>query len=163
MDPAAERARLDAASGYRLTIILDPAGEKKDAMLESWAQHQTSPLAWMRLDQADNDPWHFFPRLHACLHNTGLFSTTLSPQGKNPIWEDYLGAALNDAIGVPRDFFLILDDYDLISSPVIHQALGWMLDYIPHRMHLLVTSRQPLPLPVPRLRLRCQLLEIDLD
>jgi len=163
MDPAAELVRLNAASDYRLTIIVDPDGETKDAILESWVHHQSLPLAWMHLDESDNDPMRFFPCLQACLHDTGLFPTALPPHDETPAWEDYLTEALNAAIDVPGDFFLILDDYHLISSPEIHQALGWMMDYIPDQMHLLITSRQPLPLPVPRLRLRRLVLEIDLS
>lgn len=162
MNPAAELVRLEAASDYPLTIILDPTGEAKDAILEAWAHHQPRPLAWMHLDESDNDPTRFFPRLQACLHDTGLFPTALPLHAENPVWEDYLTEAVNAAIDIPGDFFLILDDYHLISSPEIHQALGWMLDYIPDQMHLLITSRQRLPLPVPRLRLRHLVLEIDL-
>jgi LuxR family maltose regulon positive regulatory protein len=160
--PAAELVRLDAASDYRLTIILDTDGETKDAILDAWAHHQPLPLAWMHLDHSDNDPMRFFPCLQACLHDTGLFPTVPSLHDEKPVWEDHLTQALNAAIDAPGDFFLILDDYHLITSPEIHQALGWMLDYIPDQMHLLITSCQPLPLPVPRLRLRHLVLEIDL-
>jgi LuxR family maltose regulon positive regulatory protein len=163
MDLAAELVRLEAASDYRLTTILDPGGEKKDAILEAWAHHQPRPLAWMHLDPCDNDPMRFFPCLQACLHDTGLFPTAPSLHDETSAWEDYLTEALNAAIDIPGDFFLILDDYHLISSPEIHEALGGVLDYIPDRMHLIITSRQPLPLPLPRLRLRRQLLEIDLS
>ena len=163
MYPAAELVRLEAASDYRLTTILDPDGETKDALLEAWAHHQPRPLAWMHMDHGDNDPMRFFPCLQACLHDTGLFPSAPPLHDETPVWEDYLTETLNAAIDIPGDFFLILDDYHLISSPEIHQALGWMLDYIPDRMHLIITSRQELPLPVPRLRLRRQVLEIDLS
>lgn len=117
----------------------------------------------MHLDHGDNDPMRFFPCLQACLHDTGLFPSAPPLHDETPVWEDYLTETLNAAIDIPGDFFLILDDYHLISSPEIHQVLGWMLDYIPDRMHLIITSRQELPLPVPRLRLRRQVLEIDLS
>ena len=159
---AAELAKLDAASGYRLILILDPSGVRKDAMLQKWIYHQTYPFAWIRLDHSDNELVSFIPHLRACMGSTGLFPTALPLQDECPTWEDCLTATLNAAIDVPQDFFLILDDFHNITSPDIHRALGWMLDYIPEQMHLLITSRQPFPLPVPRLRMRRQVLEIVL-
>ena len=162
MDPAAELARLDAAPGYRLTIIIDPDGETKDALLQSWTERQACPFAWLGVQQSDNDPAIFFSRLQACLRSTGHFPAAPACHGDNPAWEEYLTEALNDAIDLAGDFFLIIDGYELITTPEIHQALGWVLDYIPDPMHLIITSRQQLPLPIPRLRLRRQLLEIEL-
>jgi LuxR family maltose regulon positive regulatory protein len=51
----------------------------------------------------------------------------------------------------------------LIHNPLIHDALGFLLDYQPPHMHLLIATRADPPLPLPRLRARGQMTEVRAD
>ena len=59
-----------------------------------------------------------------------------------------------------RGCVLILDDYHLISSPVIHSTIAALLQHLPENMHLVIGSRADPPLPLARLRAKGQLLEL---
>src|SRR5262249_2965283 len=47
-----------------------------------------------------------------------------------------------------------------IDTPAIHQALAFLLDHLPPRLHLIMTTRADPPLPLARLRARGQLAEL---
>jgi len=64
---------------------------------------------------------------------------------------------------LPRRFALALDDYHLITSRPVHEALVFLLDHLPAQMHLILISREDPPLPLARLRGRSQLAEIRAD
>ena len=66
--------RLDAGvrAGYRLVLVSAPAGFGKTTLVGDWVQGKreaTSPLpiAWISLDEGDNDPVRFFACLLAAL------------------------------------------------------------------------------------------------
>jgi LuxR family maltose regulon positive regulatory protein len=51
---------------------------------------------------------------------------------------------------------LVLDDYHLVTSPAVHQALQFLLEHQPSLMHLIISTRQDPPLPLHQLRARGQ-------
>ena len=46
----------------------------------------------------------------------------------------------------------VLDDYHLLEDPSIHQALAFLLDHLPPRLHLVLTTREDPDLPLARWR-----------
>jgi LuxR family maltose regulon positive regulatory protein len=54
----------------------------------------------------------------------------------------------------------VIDDYHLISNPVIHDAMRFFLRHQPENMTLVVLSRNLPQLGIANLRVRDQLLEI---
>ena len=69
-------------------------------------------------------------------------------------------ALLNEVAGFPKNFALVLDDYQVIQSPPVHAAILFLLEHAPPRMHLVIASRTDLPFPLGRLRARDELNEI---
>lgn len=45
---------------------------------------------------------------------------------------------------------LILDDYHMITNPVIHKLMNRFIDYLPHHVKLFITSRNEVPLSVSK-------------
>ena len=54
----------------------------------------------------------------------------------------------------------MLDDYHVIDSQPVDQALAFLLDHLPPRMHLVIATREDPSLPLARLRARAQLTEL---
>ena len=81
-----------------------------------------------------------------------------SPQP--PPTESILTALLNQITTIPDNFILVLDDYHVIDSKPIDQALTFLLEHLPTQIHLVITSREDPNLPLARLRARGQLTEL---
>ena len=73
-----------------------------------------------------------------------------------------LTAVLNDASALPTDVELVLDDYHVIESREVHEAMAFLLDHAPPRLHLVPPARlqdtvprstTPPPPPPPQARL----------
>jgi LuxR family transcriptional regulator, maltose regulon positive regulatory protein len=70
---------------------------------------------------------------------------------------------LNELLTLTRPSLLVLENYHVIDEPAIHDAMGWVLDYLPPPCRLLVISTSEPPIPtLARLRVRRQLTELRL-
>ena len=81
-----------------------------------------------------------------------------SPQP--PPIELILTTLLNEIATIPDSFILVLDDYHVIDSKPVDQALTFLIEHQPPRMHLVIATREDPPLPLARLRVRGQLTEL---
>ncbi len=148
-----------------LTVIVAPAGFGKTTLLSDWIARCGLPVGWVSLDENDNDPTRFLTYLIAALQKLwpGLDKSRLdllqSPQG--PDVQTALTELVNaiSSSSLP-DFALVLDDYHMIEAEAVHNALTFLLEYLPPAMHLIITSRADPPLPLARLRARGQLVEL---
>jgi LuxR family maltose regulon positive regulatory protein len=71
-----------------------------------------------------------------------------------------LSAFINVANDTPDHVVFVLDDYQLIHDPSIHQALTFLLDHLPPTLHVVSAARAAPPLPLARYRAKGELLEI---
>ena len=157
--------RLDEAARRELTVVSAPAGFGKTTLLADWSRRSELPVAWVSLDERDDDPVRFFLYLIAAIEtiNDGFGETTrafLSSLNSREELEPVLTALSNEILESPRDFVLVLDDYHSIRSETIHDALAFLLDHSPPPMHLIIAGRESPPLPLPRLRARGRLTEL---
>jgi LuxR family maltose regulon positive regulatory protein len=86
----------------------------------------------------------------------------LSTQQLPPV-KALIGAFMRDVSAVAEPFVLVLDDYHVIDSAEIDQALAFLLDHMPPQMTLALTSRSDPGFPISRLRVRGQLVEFRAD
>jgi LuxR family maltose regulon positive regulatory protein len=84
-------------------------------------------------------------------------SVTRRASGRAPLFFAELVNQLNQC---PHPLYLILDDYQCISDPAIHQGMSWLLHHAPPALHLLIGSRSQPPLALSRLHMQDQLLEV---
>jgi LuxR family maltose regulon positive regulatory protein len=156
--------QLNAGFGCKLALISAPAGFGKTTLLSEWAAGSSRDVAWVSLDEADNDAARFLAHFVAALQTiqAGIGEAALavlqSPQSPPP--ESVLTALINEITTIPHDFALVLDDYQVIESKLIDQALTFLLDHLPPRMHLFIASRTDPSLPLARLRAGRQLVEL---
>ncbi len=159
--------RLNAASGMRLILISAPAGFGKTTLLSEWIPHSERGVAWLSLDESDNDPvrfWtYFISALEMLKADLGASALSVLQAPEPPPIEVFLTTLLNDIAAFPDQFVLVLDDYHLIESTSIQEGLTFLLDHLPPNMQLMLTSRVDPPLPLARWRVRNQLAEIRID
>ena len=125
------------------------------------------PLAWVSLEEADNDPSRFLSYLIAALQAIeaetagAILNSLRSPQP--PRIESVLPVLVNEIAAIPKDFALVLDDYHVIANEAVHDATSFLVDHLPPQAHLIIASRVDPPLPLARLRARGQMIEIRAD
>ena len=159
--------RLDEGRGQGLVLACAPAGYGKTVLLAEWVRRVRQPVAWLSLDAGDNDPARFWRHAVAALDRVrpGIgerMGPLLGPPAPSS-FEPLVTALINEAAGQPDAYealLLVLDDYHVISSPLVHQSLGFLLEHRPPGLHLALTSRSDPPLALARLRARGQLTEL---
>jgi len=149
----------------KLTLISAPAGFGKTTLLAEWvAAVPTRRIAWVSLDQSDNDPAVFWTYLITALQNIqpslGGRSLWLLQSPQPPPIESILMTLLNELTAVEADVVLILDDYHAIETPTIHRGISFLLSHLPAHMHLIIASRADPPLSLARLRSHGELTEL---
>src|SRR5215216_1355561 len=160
--------RLAPAQAGELTLVCAPAGFGKTALLADWARRDPRrdprPVAWLSLDDADNDPARFWRHLAAALETVcpGVADRVAALlQGLQPTsFEAVVTTLVNELAGVTGEVVLLLDDYHLIQAPQVHQSMELLLAHLPAQLRLVVASRADPPLPLARLRARGQLAEL---
>ncbi len=165
------RARLVAAleEGLteRLVMVCAPAGTGKTALLADWARSGRRPVAWLSLDEADNDPARFWRHTIAALDRArpGVaerIAPLLGPPAP-PSFDGLVTALINELATLAKDdeeVLLVLDDYHLIDAQPVHASFAFLLDHLPPGLHLVLASRSDPPLPLARLRAARQLAEL---
>ena len=158
--------RLSRGAESALTLVSAPAGFGKTTLLAEWlavAAADERSVAWLSLDQRDNDPALFWTYLVAALNTgvpgvgSGALSVLQPPQPPN---EAGLVALLNDLDAISNDVVLVLDDYHVIDARDVQDGMAFLLEYLPPQIHLVIASRADPPLPLARLRGRGELAEI---
>lgn len=154
--------------GRRLTLLSAPAGFGKTTLLYEWAGDQARsgrPVAWVLLDEGDNDPVRFLSYLVAALGSNveegfgeGVLAALRSPEP--PRMEAVLGALVNELAELPVEITIILDDYHVIDSESVHRIVSFLLERLPDDAHLVISSRVDPPLPLARLRARSRMREL---
>ena len=156
--------RLNEGLHRKLTLISAPAGFGKTTLVSEWVAGCERPVAWLSLDEGDNDPTRFLTYLVAALQTIaanigeGVLGVLQSPQP--PPTESILTALLNEITTIPDNFILVLDDYHVIDAKPVDHALTFLLEHLPPQMHLVIATREDPHLPLARLRARGQLTEL---
>ena len=125
-------------------------------------------VAWLSLDEGDNDPRRFLTYLVAALQTitpaigAGVLGALQAPQlPREPAGrESLLTGLLNEIAAVPDHFLLVLDDYHLIDAKAIDNILAFLIEHLPPALHLVIATREDPSLSLARLRARNQLTEL---
>jgi LuxR family maltose regulon positive regulatory protein len=149
---------------HKLVLISAPAGYGKTTLLAQWAHTSSRRVAWLSLDEGDNDPDRFLRYLLAAW-DTVQPGIRQSPLGLllgalEPDRDAVLSAFVNVASELPDHTVFVLDDAHQIEDPSIHEALTFLLDHLPPTLHFVLVGRSEPPLPLARYRARDELLEL---
>jgi LuxR family maltose regulon positive regulatory protein len=156
-------AALDAIWRYPVTLVAAPTGFGKTTLISSWAQRQSTALAWVSLDPEVVDPRRFWAHVAYALEQaapgTGadvlqqLDAAAVAALGR-------IATLLAHALARPgAPLALVIDDVHLLPEPTMDQ-LALLADHLPPGAHLVLVSRTDPPLPLARWRAKDRLLEV---
>ncbi|MFN8631713.1 MAG: LuxR C-terminal-related transcriptional regulator [Chloroflexota bacterium] len=160
--------------GCRLVLVSAPAGCGKTTLAAAWADGLARPddadhpprapaIAWFSIDPADDDPKRFWRYV---LASAGRALPGLGRQPARLLTLHRVSAAdvvtpfLNEVHARSERLIVVLDDYQLIAEPSIHEGVATLLAYAPANLHIVLVTRADPPLPLSRLRARGLLYEV---
>ncbi len=156
---------LDRGADARLTLISAPAGFGKTTLLAEWLARlpqSGQAVAWLSLDDADDEPsvfWsHVIAALHSALERTGATLPDLLAGA--PADDAFIAILLNQLTELDRSVVLILDDLHLVGHPDIGAQLATLIEHLPPSIRIIISTRADPALPLARLRARGELVEI---
>jgi LuxR family maltose regulon positive regulatory protein len=168
--------------GRKLTLLSAPAGFGKTTLLTEWFYGQGEvgrggigrgganlprrSVAWLALDEGDNDPVRFWRYGVAALQTVyddvgaGMWGALQAAQTAPLPMEALVTILINEVSAKPERLIWVLDDYHVIETQSIHAALTFLLDHLPPNLHLVIATRADPPLPVARLKARNRLTDL---
>ena len=149
----------------KLVLIAAPAGFGKTTLASCWLTQARRPVAWVSLDEGENDLRRFLLYVVTALHQVssevGQTALGILQSAETLSSEAILAYLINDLAEARAPLVLALDDYHLIGTQEVHDALTFLLDNLPPRLQIVLISRTEPPLPLARLRSRHELLELN--
>ncbi|NJD60760.1 MAG: LuxR family transcriptional regulator, partial [Anaerolineae bacterium] len=131
--------RLNLGLDEKLSLISAPAGFGKTTLVSEWIAGCARPVAWLSLDEGDNDPTRFMTYLVAAVQtiaaNIGAEALAALQSPQPPSTEAILTALLNETARVPDNIVLVLDDCHAIDAKPVAHALAFLLEHLPPNMH----------------------------
>ena len=158
--------RLRSGSDRRLTLVACPAGFGKTTLLAAWREAEAArkPVAWLTLDEGDNDPVVLWSYVIEALRRAGPAVASAVPARTvvAPVVDVVLPGLVNELDG-QDEITLILDDFHRLSSVPARASVRWFIDHAPPGFQLVLASRTEPILPVAALRAHGELLELRAD
>jgi LuxR family transcriptional regulator, maltose regulon positive regulatory protein len=134
-------------------------------LLAEWlaATGRERSVAWLSLEESDRQPvsyWtYLLTALQAVAPGVGTSALPLLQSAQPPV-ETILTTVVNELATVPDDVYLVLDDYHLADGPDIQAGMTFLVEHLPPRVHLVVSTRADPALPLARLRAGGELVEV---
>ncbi|HEV2067355.1 MAG TPA: hypothetical protein VGR08_11020 [Thermomicrobiales bacterium] len=158
--------RLEEGTRGKLTVLSAPAGWGKSTALTEWASATDQDVAWLCLDDEDNNPTRFLRGLVSSIErlapdSLGDVRTMLRLSAPMSVTRS-LNHIVQRLEEEPCEMVIAIDHYHLIQNPEIHDGVRLLLDIMPAHLHLLIVTRGSLPFPIGRLRAQHDLVSIGI-
>ena len=159
--------RLRSGRDAKLSLVACPAGFGKTTMLAAWheAQAGRKPIAWLTLDQGDNDPAAFWSYVIEALRRV-CPALSLPASSHMAARESLVHLVLPHLVNELDDLgevTLILDDFHHLTDGVARESIAWFVDHAPPTFQLVLSTRTEPDLPLAALRVHGELLELRAD
>jgi LuxR family maltose regulon positive regulatory protein len=161
-----DQMRADGGEEPRLVLVAAPAGFGKTTFLAQWLAAESSQrrVAWLALDPCDADLRVFLTHLVAAIQTAepeaGVDALALLEAGGTTATEAVLVSLINDLDVLAGPMVVALDDYHAVDGAAVHEAVTFLLENLPPRVTLAMSTRADPPLPLSRLRARGELVEV---
>ncbi len=161
-------ARLDEGCRGGLVLVTAPAGFGKTTVICDWVvarpRGDADPgVAWLSLDEGHNDLARFLTSLLLAVR------TTASQVGEQMLarlrseqvtCDEVLTTLLDEVAALPQDVVLVLDDFHVIDSEEVEQAMVLLIEHLPRQLHVVIATREDPQMPLARWRARGVLTEL---
>jgi LuxR family maltose regulon positive regulatory protein len=142
------------SSPARLVIVNAPAGSGKTTLINQCAAAVQQPVAWLSLDQTDNDAAVLLAELATAIDrivtlDPSAFTRPRTIQGS--INSELIAELLN-ALEQASGLVLVLDDVHVLRSAASADVLTQLCEHLPRTVRLILTSREAPQLPLGRPR-----------
>jgi ATP/maltotriose-dependent transcriptional regulator MalT/two-component SAPR family response regulator len=152
----------------KLILICAGAGYGKTTLISQFIIRKNMQYMYYQLDEDDADPATFISYLLKGLQNIrpgfGRKINRLSQFFNNfARYRDIIiGTLLNEVIErFKSDVYIILEDYHTLKQPeAIDATIDYLLDHLPPKLHIIITSRMLPGLSLSKLRARGALFEM---
>jgi len=153
--------------GGCVAVVSAPAGFGKTTAVAEWLESlpvDGRRVAWLSLDERDNDPVTFWTYVVTALrtalgNDVGVGSSALLQSSRAPL-DALIATLLNELLTADSAVVLVLDDYHVITAPEIHDSVAMLLERLPPRARVVIAGRADPPLPLGRLRVSGRLIEV---
>ena len=161
-------SRMQSGCQRRLLLVTAPAGYGKTTLLSTWLATCEWLVAWVALEECDNDPLRFWNYVLAAFDTSGININSikqllplLSDQ-QRPLMDFFLATLINLLMEKQEQILLVFDDYHLITTDSIHTAIQFLIEHLPPHVHVIIAGRKELPLSLARLRARGEVIDVSL-
>lgn len=149
----------------RLILVSAPAGFGKTTLLSAWraAKNPHCDVAWVALDEYDVDPARFWRHVIAAVENAikkPAEEAHLALQGAMPQIQSAIAGLINAMAAHARPLLIVLDEYQWVNAPAVHESMAYLLDRMPAHAHVALLTRADPPFGLARLRVRGDLCEL---
>ena len=156
-------SRLGHDHGCPVVSVAAPSGYGKTTLLAQWAAHGDRAVAWVSLDERDNDPKVLLSYVAEALDAVQplpgrVFEALASPVSSVPGSVAPRLASAFWSMTVP--LLLVLDDVHVLRNAEGRDALSVLAAHVPAGSQLVLAGRGQPPLRIARLRAEGRLAEI---
>ena len=136
--------RLSEGLHKKLTLVSAPAGYGKSTLLGAWVQQAGLPVAWLSLDQDDNDHNRFLlytiSALKQVLPSLGETILPLVETPQPPPTPILLTALINELNDLGAEIALVFDDFATASPFAAESALVYQAMVLTTQLHEIVET-----------------------
>ena len=156
--------KLNSGLSRKLILVSAPAGYGKTTLISDWISQKKIPVAWLSLDNGDNDPAVFLSYVISGIQSIhkefGQSAQRLLTSPNSPSVESIASLLINEVLNIDQNILLVLDDFQLITSSEVLKLVAYFLEHIPGNIHIAILTRSDPALSVSKLRSQHQLVEL---
>lgn len=157
-------ARIDAAARQKLTLLTAPVGSGKTTLLAQWHRHSCAShaVAWLSLDEQDNEPVRFFSYLIAAVRSVCPAFDAYLPhrRGEDESLDTAIAVFIASLGRLNPPICIVMDDLQMLGTPVLVRAVDALLLQSPAGIRWILSGRGVPALHMGQLRLNDQLMTL---
>ncbi len=146
-----------------LTLISAPAGAGKTTVAAAWAgdPNRTGSVAWLTVDDSDDQPGIFWSHVLSALALNGLIpASTMRPTHPDLIHPSFVEMIAIELLAREQPVVLVLDDAERLKDRQVADQLDFLMRSAWPQFRLVVVTRSEPMLPLHRYRLEGTVAEI---
>ncbi len=154
---------LDGGAGSELTLVAAPVGYGKTTAVHTWCDSRNPALAWVTLDDGDNDPGRLWRHVATAADRVRDGVGRRALQRLNVAgtrFREPVDELMNGAAAFGKELVIVLDDLNAVTDADCISSLQYAVDHLPSNTRMIVITRIDPGLKLSELRARGGLTEL---